>query len=654
MTGREGKRSGPDRASGTALAAFAASYFLLALGSEWLTNDATQFATFWPAAGLYVGVLLASDRSRWPGFVAAALAGDTIVSVVVERKPLLAAALVAGDAVEAVLAATLIRAATRGRFRSWRLRDMLSLLLLGAVVAPSLPSLLGGVVAFATTGVPPVESWLRWWAGDGLGILVVAPLVLAWRGQDSPDAGVARERPAEFAALVVATVAVGWAVFRDASRGVLAQEHLVLPIIVWAALRFGVRGATASGALLATTGSATTAWAASQAGAQALAPDAVVVQAYLAIAVTPGLLLATEVTGLARTQGKLRLARFAVDQGADAQLVCDASGRIVLASEAAGRLLGREVGEIVGSDLAAVDPTLHGTFTPEGWAAVRARGAASHETTLADPAGRRIAVEVRTAALSLDGIDFLSWSGRDVSDRNRAVEEQRLAAVGTLASGVGHEINNPLTYVTSNLAFLEEVLARLPDDHPDAKEAREAAQEAALGARRIRDIVRDLRFVARPPDGPRIEIDPVAEIRSALNLAQGELHRRSGVTLALEPCPPILAAQGQIGQVMLHLLVNAAQAVPAGSPGTHAIRVTSGTDGDGWARIEVADTGVGMPASIRERVFEPFFSTRTALGGAGLGLALCHGIVTSLGGTIDVESEEGRGTTVRVRLPPAA
>jgi signal transduction histidine kinase len=272
---------------------------------------------------------------------------------------------------------------------------------------------------------------------------------------------------------------------------------------------------------------------------------------------------------------------------------------------------------------------------------------------LEGPAGNHPPAEVHLAFLAFDGSEFLAWSGRDLSERRRAEEDQRLAAVGTLASGVAHEINNPLTYVTSNLAFLQETLEKLRGLHPDIPEAEEAVGEATLGARRVRDIVRDLRFVARPPDGRRIEVDPVQEIRSAVTLAQAEIHRRSGLLLLLDPCPMVLAGQGQIGQVMIHLLVNAAQSTPDGSPQDHTVRVASGTDEAGWASIEVADSGSGIPAAARARIFEPFFSTRPVGSGTGLGLSVCHGIVTGLGGAIDVTSQEGRGTTVRVRLPPA-
>jgi signal transduction histidine kinase len=189
--------------------------------------------------------------------------------------------------------------------------------------------------------------------------------------------------------------------------------------------------------------------------------------------------------------------------------------------------------------------------------------------------------------------------------------------------------------------------------HPDVEEAATATAEAAIGARRVRDIVRDLRFVARPPQGKRIAVDPVAEIRSALNLAQADIVHRARLDLRLDPCPDVLAGQGQIGQVMLHLLVNASQSIPAGRSADHFVRVVSGTDARGWTAIEVSDSGVGIPAAARQHVFEPFFTTRPTGGGSGLGLSVCHGIVTGLGGQIDLQSQEGRGTTVHVRFPPA-
>jgi signal transduction histidine kinase len=644
-----GSRPGSGRGPWATWLAFGLAYLALAEIADGLTDMSSQFSTFWPATGLYVGALLLSERRRWTGLVVAAAAADLVVSWHVGRRPLLAGAFVLGDALEALTAAILIQAVVRARPRMWRLRDLLAVIVLGAAVSPLVPALLGGTATHLTTGFPLWHASVDWWAGDSLGIVVVTPLLLAWASPDGAGWSPVRRRPLEFAALIAATLAVNWVVLRDAPRGVLAQEHLVLPVFAWAALRFGPRGVTACSAILAVGA----AWATVRTGSQALAPDDAVVQLYLALSIVTALILAAEVAGRERSERKLKLARYALDRGAEAIVVASLDGRIVLASEGAGTLLARRFSDLVGAEISEIDPSLAARLGPDGWAKLRSIGTARYETTLDGAGGQRTPAEVNLAFLTLDGSDFLAWSARDLSERKRAEEEQRLAAVGTLAAGVAHEINNPLTYITSNLAFVEEALGQMRGLHPDVEEAVTATAEAAVGARRVRDIVRDLRFVARPPHGRWIAVDPVAEVRSALNLAQAEIVHRARLDLRLDPCPLVLAGQGQIGQVMLHLLVNASQSIPAGASADHFVRVVSGTDARGWTAIEVSDSGVGIPAAARQHVFEPFFTTRPTGGGSGLGLSVCHGIVTGLGGQIDLLSEEGRGTTVHVRFPPA-
>jgi len=646
-------RAGSTRGPWGAWLAFGVAYVALAAGADWLTNQVSEYSTFWPAAGLYLGVLLITERRRWPGFVVTAAVGGLVVSWIVGRRPLLVGANGIADLVEAILAALLIRAVVRDRPRMWRMRDVLAVIVGGAVLAPVIPAVLAGAAASFSKQVPFGAAWLDWWTGDALGILVVTPLLLAWGTPDSSGRNPVRQRPVEFAALLASALGVTWVIFHEARQGVLIQEHLVLPVVVWAALRFGPRGVTAASAVLAVAAAWATFWASWLGGTAALAPDSTSVQVYLALAIATSLVLATEVAARERSERKLQLARYALDQGGEGFLIADAAGAIVLASEAAGRLLGRSAQDLVGTEIGLSDPVLAGSTWQGRWSDVRARGTTRYETTLLDAGGRRLPAEVNLAFVSFDGAEFMAWSARDLSDRRRAEEDQRLAAVGTLASGVAHEINNPLTYVTSNLAFVEETLARMHGLHPDVEEVEAAAAEAAVGARRVRDIVRDLRFVARPPDGRRIEVDPVGEIRTALNLAQAEILTRARLELHLDPCPPVLASQGQIGQVMLHLLVNASQSIPGGAAERHQVRVASGTDAQGWASIDVSDSGTGIPEPARQRIFEPFFTTRTVGGGTGLGLSVCRGIVTGLGGRIDVASEEGRGTTVHVLLPPA-
>ncbi len=649
MSAAEGTRPRGARSGWAGWLGFGLAYLVLALGADWLTNQSSQFSTFWPAAGLYVGVLLLADRRDWPRIVVVAAVAGLIASAVIGRRPAYALAGGVADALEAILAATLVRGATRGVPRMWRVVDLLAVAVLGAGVAAAVAATVGGATVALVTQSSFLKATFDWWIGDALGILVVTPLVLAWGAPDAIDPSPVEQRPAEFGALVLATLAVLWVVFHDAPSGVLRHEYLVLPLFVWAALRFGPRGATASSTLLAVGGAWSTAWGYHLGGA-GLPPDSARVQVYLALATATALVLGAEVAARARTAAKLRLARYAIDQGGDATLVCDDRGRVVLASEAAGRLLGRPVGDLLGVEAARLDRTFAGMIARDGLLSLASRPDLRFETVLEDSAGRRPPAEVHVAFLSIDGARYFTWSARDLSDRRRAEEDQRLASVGTLASGVAHEINNPLTYVTSSLAFLQEALEKMRGLHPDVPEAEQAAAEAMHGARRVRDIVRDLRFVARPPDGRHVEIDPVEEIRSALNLAQAEIQRRATLDLRLDPCPRVFAGQGQVGQVMVQLLLTAAQSIPAGDPARQVVRVTSTRDGD-WAAITVTDTGAGIPPEARARIFEPFFSTRPVGGGTGLGLSVCHGIVTGLGGTIDVESEPGKGTTVRVRLP---
>jgi signal transduction histidine kinase/CheY-like chemotaxis protein len=311
---------------------------------------------------------------------------------------------------------------------------------------------------------------------------------------------------------------------------------------------------------------------------------------------------------------------------------------------------------VVGRAVWDLDPELTPDRWTERWGQIRSGVPVVYETGLSPATGRRVVTEIGLSYLSFGGQEYGVWAARDVSDRKRAESAQRLASVGTLAAGVAHEINNPLTYVASNLAFVGDLLERLrggTEHAGDVAEAEAAIREAQEGARRVRNIVRDLKFVSRAPDARRVEVDVVSEIRAAINLSQGEVKHRARLVTRLDPVPTVLSSEGQLGQVFVNLLVNAAQAIPEGHPSENEVRVATRTDAAGWTLVEVSDTGAGIPAALRGRIFEPFFTTKSVGTGTGLGLSICHGIVTSLGGDIEVESEDLRGSTFRVRLPPA-
>jgi signal transduction histidine kinase len=257
--------------------------------------------------------------------------------------------------------------------------------------------------------------------------------------------------------------------------------------------------------------------------------------------------------------------------------------------------------------------------------------------------------------------------------REQLLISERMASAGTLAAGVAHEINNPLAVVAANLEFLTNSLAKLA---PEARalalgaplvedggwmpwlqsridEAEEPLHDAREAVARIRDIVRDVKLFSSTREDARGPVDVRAVCESSLRMAWNEIRHRAQLLKEYGDVPPVEANEGRLGQVVLNLLVNAAQAIPEGNAKSHKIRVTTRALSGDRVSIEVFDTGAGIPASNLERIFDPFFTTKPIGVGTGLGLAICHRIVTDLGGSMSVESELGRGTLFRVILPAA-
>ncbi|WP_304608627.1 sensor histidine kinase [Hyalangium versicolor] len=232
----------------------------------------------------------------------------------------------------------------------------------------------------------------------------------------------------------------------------------------------------------------------------------------------------------------------------------------------------------------------------------------------------------------------------------------RLASMGRLAAGVGHEINNPLAYVLSNLSYVYKELHRTqgtPPSDEDREELLTAVKEAKDGAERVRIIVQDLKTLSRPDDvsGGRAELKEV--VRAAAKIASHEIRRRARLVEELGEVPPVLGSASRLGQVFLNLLINAAQAIPEGDAEQNEIRVMARQENPQLVVVEIRDTGCGIPPENLDRIFDPFFTTKPVGEGTGLGLSLVHSILTALGATITVQSQPGQGTTFRLGLPAA-
>lgn len=263
-----------------------------------------------------------------------------------------------------------------------------------------------------------------------------------------------------------------------------------------------------------------------------------------------------------------------------------------------------------------------------------------------------------------DGIPCIASIGRDMTEQRRLhaqlVVADRMASLGTLAAGVAHEINNPLTYVMLGLEVSAARVRRIRDAidaggprdslTKNCSELETALATTVEGVRRVSRIVVDLRRFGRAEED---EQGPVS-IERALDLTIGmAIHElRHVARLEREPNPTIPIVHGNEGrlvQVFLNLVINALQSLER-DPQKSWIRIQSKVDATSVC-VTISDNGRGIAPEHLTQLFDPFFTTKPVGTGTGLGLSVCHGIVTALGGTITVESQLGAGSTFAVRLP---
>jgi len=246
---------------------------------------------------------------------------------------------------------------------------------------------------------------------------------------------------------------------------------------------------------------------------------------------------------------------------------------------------------------------------------------------------------------------------RDVRERNlietRLLASERLASVGMLAAGVAHELNNPLGCVITNLELAMRDVER-SSVTPPSDDLFEILEDAREGAERMRYIVRDLGMFSRHEGDERGPVQVERILESTLRVAAPKIRQRARVVTSYAAVPPVEASEGELAQVFLNLIVNAAQALPEGRFEANEIRVATSLGEDGQVLVSVADNGSGIPLDVQRRMFTPFFTTKPAGVGTGLGLCLCQRIITSLGGKIWFESTGGHGTVFRVKLLPAS
>lgn len=271
--------------------------------------------------------------------------------------------------------------------------------------------------------------------------------------------------------------------------------------------------------------------------------------------------------------------------------------------------------------------------------------------------GRRTQRVVVTPVVAEDGeLRVIIVSRRDLTDLRKAEDtatlNDRLAGIGTLAAGLAHEINNPLTYIQMNLQLIGEAM-ELPDLLSN-QEVRNLALDAADGVDRVTRIVQDLLSLARNDRGGHVRaLEPVdlqSIAQAAATLARPQIQRASSLTVDVPEGMTCLGREGELIQVLLNLLINAKQALPERPVEENLLSIRGTIDKD-ELRIEVEDNGCGIPDSALARIFEPLFTTKPVGQGTGLGLSVSRSIVEAHEGRLEVVTTQGEGTCFAVVLP---
>jgi two-component system, cell cycle sensor histidine kinase and response regulator CckA len=356
---------------------------------------------------------------------------------------------------------------------------------------------------------------------------------------------------------------------------------------------------------------------------------------------------------------------------ADGVVAVDGAGLVTFMNSSAEELVGRSLesaqGRPAGDFLDLVDQRTRKARESPLDLALRERKTVILEAAMlrTKDKGDRLIADSAAPVVDDDRVLGAVMVFRDVTDE-KGVERQleaadRLASLGTMAAGVAHEVNNPLLVVTANATLAVETLRELRGFIQSASEPQltdkldsieESVGDIHSAALRIGRVVADLRGFSRTSEGAEDVADIARCVKWAVRTTTHELRQRAQIVVHVPESLMVRADESRLGQVLINLLLNAAQSIEAGQASVNEIRVTAEGVGDEVV-VEVKDTGSGIAEDVLPKIFDPFFTTKPFGIGTGLGLSICHAIVRSAGGRIEVSSEVGEGSLFRVVLQRA-
>jgi PAS domain S-box-containing protein len=638
-------------------------------------------ATVWPANGLVVGALLLTRTRRWPVILLVQAAIQLVLDLYQLGNP---AAFGLLSTLSNTMAALVIASVVRWLSKTSGLDRLVNVVTLVTitVIGEGIGAFSGALAVILTYPDAAFWSaWKVWWFADVIGVLLVAPVVLGWGQGLGPRSGWRWSRQLEGGLMLATTIVISHLIFSTSSSHsswFFGSLYLVFPFLLWSALRF--RPAISASTMLMV-GFILVYHADHGRGPFVLAGHSthelvLSVQAFM----TFGCLTTMVVTAILaeRRQAEVNLRasevqfRTLIEHAADAIFVHDLEGRFVAVNQRAVQHLGYSRYELLAMSMLDIETGL-ASETPEKlhqlWADLQPGHPVTIEGRHRRKDGSSFPVEVRIGLTESEPRPLIIALARDITERRQQEAErlemerwfaqsQKMEAIGTLAGGIAHDFNNLLGVIMGYCEMAE-------DELDPAGTTRTYLTEMMTAARRASDLVHQILTFSRPAQSDQQLVKPDMLVLETVRLLAASIPKTIEVRHAADPDSGVIrAAPEQVHQIVMNLCTNAYQAMRE-SGGILDVRLQPMVVDEKLAAeipdlqcgehvcLTVRDTGPGMPDEVAARVFEPFFTTKPVGEGSGMGLAVVHGIVRALNGTITVKTTPGQGTEFMVLLPCA-
>ena len=643
---------------------FGVAYLACATLGRFLSFRPEAFISFWLPSGLFVATLLIHERRHWPAFIVAGWLANTGFDLSNGQTLQITTLFSLANTLNAATGAWLVQRFITERPTLGTMREVAGLLSLTTISAALGASIGAAVVAHLLGAGSYLSTWLLWWTGDLVGIYLMAPLVISWRELFHRPWRISWSRDQTEEALYMGFIFLGSIyIFYDPWHPAIALKYLAIPALVFGAIRYGLPATTLANLVIALIEAWCTTNGLSHISVSGLPhrSQALTLQLFLATLASSGMVTASLVTerkrsgeALLRSQSMLaRTEQIATIGSWNWEVATDT----VTWSDQMYRILQRDPAE--GALSFAEHPKL---YPPEDF--TRLKQAVERALTEGLPyelelrnirrdGAVRICLVRGLAEKDASGkVTHLVGSLQDITERRLAEEEsakyqaqiqqsRKLDSLGTLAGGLAHEMNNVLGAI---LGYASAYLHTQPTGSPLYLALETIGRAAERGGKTVQKL---LSFAHQTPAAnDLIEMNTV--LKEQVALLERTTLAKVRLEMDLEPnLHLILGDPSALDQVLMNVCLNAVDAMPEGGTLTFLSRNVD----QHWIEVVVEDTGTGMPKEVLAKAMDPFFTTKGTGKGTGLGLSIVFRIVEAHRGQIEILSELGKGTQVRMRFP---